>query len=315
MAFITPSTAPGAPASTINTQNSLVDKVGPFTITTMASNQITKKLNAPSLQKKDKEEKDLAEEDRMEREAYQAELDKLRPLYYNQKIENMNFSSNLLYSKPVNTLPAELQNGVAAINKKILESSAKLQLLKKATADLKASMKTQLPEKIDDKFTKLKSLNIKFKLIRQKIGILNEFVTFFMHVGKELSLYYESISIEKVFRLQVPSATLDRVTAFIATYVQSLRLSIDEIIAARERDPEVEGSNYIGEFGEIVAQLFGYLMIVVKKASEVRGVVDKIKSRFGIQTRTLAQEPVESMNEERLDAATTNIEVLTKLLV
>lgn len=299
----------------MNTQKSLLDKVGPFTITSLASNQIGRKLNTQSTQRKDKEEKGAEDEDRRDKEAYQAELDRLRPIYYNQKIENMSFTSNPLYNKPVNTLPPEVQTAVSEINKKITESSTKLEVLKKATLEVKASLKAQLPDSIDDKFTKLKCLNIKLKQIRQKIGLLNDYVTFFLSVGREFSLYYESLSIDKVYCLQIPSLTLDRIAAFIAASVESLRLSIDEVIAAREKDPEFEGTNYIGEFGEIMSNLFNFLMIVVRKASEVRGVVDKLKSRFGIQTESIAREPVEAMNEERLDAATVNIDVLTKLLV
>lgn len=307
----------GQPGTQIptSTQKSYMDKLGPFTVTTLASNQYGRKLNSQSLQRKEKEEADQAELDKKEKEAYQTELDKLRPIYFNQRIENMNFSSNPLYNKQISTLPSEVQQAILAIDKKIAESSVKLAELKKATADLKSNMKFKFMEMVADRFTKIKSLNIKFKQVRQKLGMLNEYITFFLSVGRDLMLYYETLSIDKVYCLQIPSAALDRITAFVSAYVQSLKDSIAELVATREKDPSFDTTNYIGEFGEVMDHLLSYLMLVINRALELRNITAKVKARFGIHSQTAPEERVEHMNEERLDAVNNNIGVLTKMLV
>lgn len=312
--ILPPTGQPGAQAP-LNSQKSFLDKLGPFTVTTLASNQFGRKLNNQGQQKKEKEVNDQADLDKKEKEAFQAELDKLRPIYYNHRIENMNFSSNPLYNKQITSMPEDVQKGILAIDKKIADSSVKLSELKKATADLKNGLKHKLLEMVDERFTKIKALNIKFKMIRQDIGMLNEYVTFFLGIGRDLMLYYESLNIDKVYCLQIPSAALDRITAFVSAYVKSLKQNLDELMVTKEKDPELEATNYVGEFGEVFEHLLSFLLVVINRAVELRAAISRVKARFGLHEQVSYHEPTEHMNEERLDAVNTNIDVLTKMLV
>lgn len=305
---------PGGQTQLIS-QKSLLEKVGPFTITTLASNQLGKNLNLQTASRKEKDASETTESSTQEREAIKAEIEKLRPIYFNQRIEYLNFSSNPLYSKPVSTMPQEIQTAILGINKKITESSEKLAALKKATQDLKTSIKAELGAKLDEQFTRLKGVNIKFKQIRQHIGLLNEYGAFLMSIVRDFSLYYESLNVDKAYRLQIPNGTLDRITAFTRAYVAHLKICLEELMTTKLNDPEFEKSNYIGEFGEICEHLCSYIVLIRQKVAELQLVIGRLKARFGIQMGAVDREPIEAMNEEQLDSVKTNIEVLTRLFV